>query len=352
MDLFVIAFLIIILVGIKPMRNNVTYIGIDSTTAIKGIFAIIILFNHSRQYLNDPVTNWGEQSYTFLFNSCIDIFGQLMVVMFLTYSGYGIMESYKKKKKHYLHDFVKKRVLKTLINFDLAVFLFLILAISLGHQYTPKEYILSFIGWESIGNSNWFIFDIIILYLIAFISLKFSERYKLNVRNFLWLIFVLCMGFLIIMYKVKSGEMWWYDTILSFPIGLLWSAYKESIQRHLKNQKNYVFWISTITILFLATYFLGHNFKALFLFICAPIFAVLVILITMRLKIGNKVLYWLGVNAFAIYVLQRVPMIIARELNLHLSAVLFFSIVLPSTLLIAWFFTLLTKKLDTLIFQK
>lgn len=59
MDIFVIAFLILILIGIKPVRNNEDYIGRDTTTAIKGIFAIIILFNHSRQYLSSSITNWG-----------------------------------------------------------------------------------------------------------------------------------------------------------------------------------------------------------------------------------------------------------------------------------------------------
>lgn len=57
MDIFAIVFLILILIGVKPVRNNDDYIGRDTTTAIKGIFAIIILFNHSRQYLSAPLTN-------------------------------------------------------------------------------------------------------------------------------------------------------------------------------------------------------------------------------------------------------------------------------------------------------
>lgn len=59
MDIFAIAFLILILIGVKPIRYNEDYIGRDTTTAIKGIFAIIILFNHSRQYLSTPLTDWG-----------------------------------------------------------------------------------------------------------------------------------------------------------------------------------------------------------------------------------------------------------------------------------------------------
>lgn len=55
MDIFVILFIIICLWGVRPIKNNADYIGRESTTAIKGIFAIIILFSHSRQYLPEYV---------------------------------------------------------------------------------------------------------------------------------------------------------------------------------------------------------------------------------------------------------------------------------------------------------
>lgn len=145
MDIFAIVFLILILIGVKPVRNNEDYISRDTTTAIKGIFAIIILFNHSRQYLPSHITDWGRQSYAILYNSIIDIFGQLMVVMFLVYSGFGIMESFKRKKNDYIKGFVRKRVLKTLIHFDIAVFLFLLVALAFGHEYTSSNYALSWI---------------------------------------------------------------------------------------------------------------------------------------------------------------------------------------------------------------
>ena len=38
MDIFAIAFLILILIGVKPVRCNEDYIGRDTTTAIKGYF--------------------------------------------------------------------------------------------------------------------------------------------------------------------------------------------------------------------------------------------------------------------------------------------------------------------------
>lgn len=50
MDIFFIAFCIIALWGGKIMRYNDEYIGRSTTTAVKGVFAILILFSHARQY--------------------------------------------------------------------------------------------------------------------------------------------------------------------------------------------------------------------------------------------------------------------------------------------------------------
>lgn len=350
MDLFVIIFILIVLVGIRPLRYNENYIGQESTTAIKGIFAIIILYNHSRQYLATSA-DWTASQYTNLYNSIIDTFGQLMVVMFLVYSGYGIMESYKRKKENYIKGFFKKRILKTLVHFDMAVFAFLILALCLGSEYSINEYFLSFIGWASIGNSNWFVFDIVVLYILSYIGFLVIRRFNLNIKHFLWFITALSCGFLIVMYKAKPGLTYWYDTIMAYPIGMLWSAYREKLEQILESQKSYVVAIITIGILLVLTYNLGRTYKEVFLYLCSPIFAVFVILITMRLKIGNPVLHWLGVNAFAIYILQRIPMIIATEYGLHTTPVFFFSVILVATLLIAYIFTQTTKKIDRFAFS-
>ena len=57
---------------------------------------------------------------------------QLMVTMFLFYSGYGVMESIKRKGDDYIKSFPKKRILTTLIN------LFINSSISSLVLYFPK----------------------------------------------------------------------------------------------------------------------------------------------------------------------------------------------------------------------
>ena len=87
------------------------------------------------------------------------------------------MESYK-RKPNYKKNFLRNRVLKILIHFDIAVLLYIILQFSLGKRYHFGEYMGSLIGWNTVGNSSWFIFDILALYVIFYFSLHIEKWYN------------------------------------------------------------------------------------------------------------------------------------------------------------------------------
>lgn len=351
MDLIAVTFIIVAVWRVRPTRDNLEYMGRENTTSIKGIFAIIILFGHARQYLNSPDydTLAPIYSYRFIYDSILDFIGQLMVVMFLVYSGFGIMESYKKNGDMYLDGFLKKRFLKTLVHFDLAVALFMILAIFLHRDYSMSQYILCWTGWSSIGNSNWFIFDILILYLTTYAGLLLCSRKGWGKNRFLIFSYVSTFAMTMFLYKVKSEELWWCDTILAYPTGMLWSVYRNEFEAKLRRQETYLITLITVAFLFGISYYIGRNL-AISAMLASMFFGILVILASMRLKIGNPALIWLGTNAFSIYILQRIPMIIATEVGLNKMPLLFIIIVLPSTLLIASIFTTTTNRLDSIIF--
>lgn len=354
MDIIIILFFLLVLWKMKIVDYNTDYIGRESTTAIKGIFAIIIIFNHAGQYLPPPIGSSNSCSiynYRMIYDSVLSLLGQLIVVMFLVYSGYGIIESYKKKSSDYLIGFLRKRVLKTLVHFDIAVAIFIILALVIESEFQPIDYALSWIGWTSVGNSNWFIFDIIVLYLLAYAGLLLVERFRLNLKSYLWIIFVFSSGFLVVMFKLKSGLAWWYDTILAFPMGMLWSVYREKFESYLSDRKGFAIALTSIAVLFTICYLLGRDFKAIFSFVASPLFGVLIIVLTTRVKIGNPMLNWLGINAFSIYILQRLAMTVATEAGINDRPLLFMAIVIPATLLIAAMFTALTTRIDKKYFS-
>lgn len=360
MDILIILLLLLTLWGIKlsPVCFlHEDYISKDSTDSIKGIFAIIILFSHMRGYLPPPTG-----TYDIIYYSVLNFLGQLMVVMFLFYSGYGIMEGLKRDINRYRDTFLKRRLLKVWIMFAIAVTLYLILNPLIGCQYSVSTILFSYIGWESIGNSNWFVFDILVLYLITYASLHIAKAFdlKLNRVSIVILVLTLC---LVVIFYLSGKEAWWYDTILAFPIGLIFSSYKTKIEDNIRGWRwsvNFIL-IFLIFIVFKYRYqLILSNFEGskiingmtlLMSFFTSSVFAVFIVLFTMKVKIDNKVLRWLGVNSFAIYILQRLSMILASHLGWNNNALVFATIVIPATLLISAVFTVAINKLNTLIIR-
>ncbi len=352
-------FLLLAIVAIYGARisyhGHPDYIAREQTDSIKGIFAIIILFSHMRGYLPPP----GDNDR--LYYMTLDLIGQLMVVMFLLYSGYGVMESLKRNRQKYYDTFITHRLLKVWFMFVIAVGLYLILAIVFGHKYRTDEYIWCWIGWESIGNSNWFVFDILVLYLITYIGLSIANRLKLNLKK--CAVIVLALTFVFDLFLKSSGkEAYWYDTIVSYPIGMLFSLYKPQIEKATRGYR----WIGCFLlflVLFLASHFISMSeilkvngatkMVNLLIFIStSSFFALTLVLLTMKLKIDNKALRWLGVNAFAIYILQRLAMIVCTEFELNRNSLVFAAIVIPSTLLISAIYTAATNRINAIIFKK
>lgn len=101
--------------------------------------------------------------------------GQCIVAMFLFYSGYGISQGVRAKGKKFLDD-IPFRAFKVLLRFDMAVLIFVPVNMFFGHKIPIKKILLSLICWDGIGNSNWYIFAIIALYLMTYVSYKWGKR--------------------------------------------------------------------------------------------------------------------------------------------------------------------------------
>ena len=174
---------------------------------------------------------------------------------------------------------------------------------------------------------------------------------------------MLALTFLFDLFLKSSGkEAYWYDTIVAYPIGMFYSLYKPQIEKAARGYRWYVCIIICASLFFAchsismsemlklngATRMLNH----LLYISTSSVFALTLVFLTMKLKLDNKALRWLGVNAFAIYVLQRLSMIICAEFELNSNSLVFATIVIPSTLLIAAIFTAATNRMNALLFKK
>ena len=271
----------------------------ERCNSIKGIFILLIFLSHSLQYVE--ASGYAFSGIDNITQIILKFTGQLVVVMFLFYSGYGVALQVKRKGEQYVQQMPQYRILKTLLNFDIAVCFFVLLALLLSQPLRIDQIMLSFLAWDSVGNSNWYIFIIILCYIITYLA----NRISANPKVVGGVILFLCLLAMLILSFVKGT--WWYDTILAYPAGYIYANYRQQIEPMLKQ---YFFAILFILIcIFLFTHGHGPYLRGLRPNIMAVTFALIVVMLTMKIQIGNSWLQWFGTNLFPLYIYQRVPMI-------------------------------------------
>lgn len=307
---FCIYILICLFSASYKVGGNKEYLSVYQTKNIKGVFIILVFFSHLNSYVE--YSSMLDAKY----EAIVSLFGQTMVTAFMFYSGYGIAESIRSKGKAYVNMMPKGRILKTLFNFNGALVLYLLLSLYIGNSYSWKDIVLSMIGWSSLGNSNWYIFSILIMYAITYISAKTSFHF--DDRR----ITALCFGAMFtafFMFLIKTKQMWWYDTLFCYIFGLVYSDYKSFFEKQFMNNiANW--WITLITIIGIVLFLKINNCFGIVLLniIVNLLFVFGVILFTMRIKINNPFLNVCGDYLFEIYILQRIPMILFSYFGMNM----------------------------------
>lgn len=324
---------------------NENYISIERTDSIKGIFILLVFMSHIRNYLA-AVPEHTSDSINMLYNIFQDHLGQGVVIMFLFYSGYGVMESIKKKGLDYIHIFPKNRFAKTLLHFDIAVLLFVILDLCLGtlKDYSVLHVLLSFTGWESVGNSNWYIFAVLILYLITYISFKIcKDKYSRAAAliTFFTVLYIAVLAFF--------KDAWWFDTVLLYPLGIWYSLGKNKIEDFVRKKPvNYYLLFALCAVVFVVSHLFRRNI--LFYEISQVSLCAVIVAATMKIDIHNKILQFFGTHLFEIYILMRIPMIVL--LHLHITNTYFFVLIsFAVTVALAFLFKKVLKFVDGKIFK-
>ncbi len=288
---------------------NGNYLKKQNTGAINGIFVILIIFSHYSQYaMFDGTYDWPY----FVFK---DHIRQMVVATFLFYSGYGMMEAIRKKGAGYVNKLPSKFA-TLLVRFWIALALFIALNAVLGIEYPVRRILLSFTLWDAIGNSSWYIFDILVLYILIFISFKISlltgKRYSGPIG--IALMIALTAG--LIFALIASGkDTWWYNTLALLPFGMFYSENRERIEAVLtKNSLTYSLAVLAAAGVYFFSLFRRENTLLMYT-IWAIAFMMLVLLFTLKVEVYNPVLDWFGQHVFSIYILQRLPMIVLNEMG-------------------------------------
>ncbi len=304
MIFFYIILFVIVLCGLRYKANNQEYISVQQTNAIKGIFIWLVFMGHIMPYITKvvPFELFVDKSSA----GIVNILKQLVVVPFLFYSGYGVMNSIKNKGMGYVDTIPQKRLLNTMLNFGIAVLFFVALNLILNISMDLKQILLSLVCWESVANSNWYIFTICFCYLTSYVCYKlFGYSKKALIANF-----VILSAFAVGISRFKDS--WWYDTSLAYSAGSLYCYYKDNLEKRIN--RNYLMIVTIGGGIAVASYILMLKApiakSLIFMNICSICFCFFMVILTMRLQLKSKALEWSGKNLFPLYIYQRIPMIL------------------------------------------
>lgn len=331
MNIILLAVLLTGLAGLR-LRKSGNPLSPEQTGAINGFFVLLVFLRHTVDYVD---LGAGDGFFR-LFNQRLE---QLLVAPFLFYSGYGVCYSIQKKGQRYVNQLPKNRFLKVWLHFALAVLLYHVLSIYLGKNYSPLRIALSYTGWESIGNSNWYIFATLFLYLATWLSFTIFRKSHFLAASALT---ALAVGYILLVQQFRG--LWWYDTALVYPAGVIYGLYGSKLEKPLRNPLGFLVMVGC----FVACYLFRE--ELIWRELMAVAFALTIVSGTMIFQVGNPVLKFLGKYTFEIYILQRLPMVLLQ--GQFSNRYVYLGVSFAATILLAVVFKAILDLLDKLIFGK
>ncbi len=346
MLVFVIILLAFVVSGITAKGKNeffADYLCPKNTATINAIFSVLIFLSHGVQYvtLNGPLDLPYFTMRAFL--------GQIVVVSYLFFSGYGIMESIGKKGKAYVKAMPYNRFFGLWYQFAIVVGMYFLTNLAVGKNMKLSQVLLAFTGFTSLGNSNWYLFATFVLYIIVFVSFSVAGKRHWFGADLTCLLSVV---YVVIMIEGEYLPPRFYNTLLCFPLGMLYSLMKPKLDQFL--MKNDGVWITAFVGVLGAFLYLSQNrnqdrwFEIAFYLVSSLI----MVLFMMKVQIRSSVLDWFGNHIFSFFVLQRIPMIVLKEVGFGKYPYGFLILSFFVTVFLATWFDMAVEKINGVLFKK
>ncbi len=288
----------------KKQEWNEDVLSYAQTKSFLGFCALIILLHHCSHRTCAP---WlapgrivhGLDAFVFL--------GYLCVAVFFFCSGYGMYTGSRRKEGFFTGYY--KRILKLL--FPAVVMWLAFFLIEKGKGMKIEKPL-----WINTYDYIWYIPALIWLYLNFYVSFHLIKSEKTGMTVLIagtCVYFALCVLF--------SPGTWWYNTPYLFAAGIVVARHREKTGSFFK--KGYPFWVVLSFAVTMAGFVVSnYYYQVVTAFgyryrepahsiaeltgqvISALSFVVFVVLIGMKIKIGNKVLLFLGGFTLEIYLVH------------------------------------------------
>ena len=299
---------------------NEDWTSLKQTKILQGITALFIALHHMGQ---KTCASWQPMRYRV---HGLDVFvplGYLFVGVFLFCSGMGLYKSLH-SKQDYLKGFFRRRILPIIIAYYLSEFIYTVVRLAMGQKMFTAELVWYLSGLHMANGNAWYVVVIPFFYLVFWAAFRFCKREGTAI---FW-VFLFTLGYTVLGASINhqndwwlQGE-WWYNSIILFPVGLLFAKHEERITGFLK--KRYMFWLilffaGTILLFRQSEWFNLHFWNyytygplkipkrlacAGFQWLATFFYVGFCFLLMMKVKLGNKALAFLGGITLEFYLMH------------------------------------------------
>ncbi len=309
--------------GSRRGEWNEEYTSLKQTKAVLGFTALGVGLHHMAQKTCAP---WHPRN---VIVPGLDVFvdmGFLFVAMFFFCSGLGLYKSYK-SKPDYLKGFFRRRVLPLVIAYYLSEIIYLIVRLVMGQKMDAVEILWYLSGLHMANGNAWYLIVIPFFYAAFYLAFRYCKRDGAAIA---W-VFLFTLLYTLLCASIDhqndwwiQGE-WWYNSVILFPLGMLFAKHEKRVTAFFK--KGYWFYLAFFFAAAIASFLLskqatdqwwgysgetwGDRMKIphRLLSACAKWLACVNsvsfwFVLTLKVKLGNKVLAWLGTVTLEFYLIH------------------------------------------------
>lgn len=318
--------LAVLLTGSKLYRKNQwneEFMTLEQTKYLQGFFALCIMLHHIGQ---ETCASWNEYPKLPGLELFVPI-GYFFVSLFLLCSGYGLFKSFK-AKEDYFKGFFVRRILPLILIFFITGWIYFVARILMHESMNSWKIFCYISGWGLPNLYAWFVIAMTYFYICFYVSFKYGKSDFARIAGVIAGVFIYTFIGTYVNHNDywMRGE-WWYNCVHLFWIGMLFARYENQIITKVK--KRYSLYLILSIVFTVILYFVSEIAQGVFSYygeynimtphymvvinrwICLITqmlasfsFVVQVLLINMKLKIGNRVLGFMGTITLEFYMIH------------------------------------------------
>lgn len=323
LNIYPIILLVVTFFGAKRSEKGEVaseFLSLSQSKRIQGSACVAIIIHHVTQ----QITQYGyiDKGFITIFN-CLGI---LFTALFFFFSGYGLITSVY-TKDNYLKKFPIKRFPTVLIPFWVINILGVLLVVIAYHvRYDLGSVLSDIFGYTLINSNAWFIVEIVFIYIFFYVLFGLIKN-----RDVAFVLLAVAV-ILLITYSYFQGHdtgakahwfkgEWWYNSTIAFVFGMIFARFKDGITAFFNRHYKVILVLAIILVVvtfYIQLYTLvrygyydermygkyGRLLTLLAQMLFCLVFTTFVLLLNMKITIGNRVLNYISGISVELYLIH------------------------------------------------